>query len=301
MNSAGLLFIFSIIGVVGFGALLVVGLIMLRQEQAAKRAKLEGAPDGAAEAKAQENRVLEAGRSLFKTRSKAADALDAHEVLRVLRDRLTGRLIVEIAGRRYTQVGDIQDPNIQRGFLTTLQDLGSFAATAPAPAAPVAPPDAPAHSTPLASTHPGAAEGQPQSASPAPAATPATEPAPRPRPPTPQPISNAPISNAPQPRADAPLQLPSMNVFKQMQVLRERAKQPPPPPPKSITEQIDEILQEKIAGTPHRTRGLHVGAGPQGHAVFELDGKNYEAVDDLPDAEARLIVRAAIAEWEKRQ
>jgi hypothetical protein len=86
-----------------------------------------------------------------------------------------------------------------------------------------------------------------------------------------------------------------------VQVLRERSRQPPPPPPRSITEQIDEILQEKIAGTPHRTRGLRVSAGPQGHALFGLDGKNYEAVDDLPDAEARTLVRAAIAEWEKKQ
>ncbi len=92
-----------------------------------------------------------------------------------------------------------------------------------------------------------------------------------------------------------------MNPLKQMQVLRELSKQPPPPPPKSIAEQIDEILQEKIAGTPHRQRGLHVSAGLQGQALFQLDGKAYEGVDDLPDSEARAIVRAAIAEWERRQ
>ena len=92
-----------------------------------------------------------------------------------------------------------------------------------------------------------------------------------------------------------------MNPLKQMQVLRERSRQPAPPPPKSIAEQIDEILQEKIAGTSYRQRGLHVGAGPQGHALFQCDGLSYEAVDDLPDAEARSLIRAAIAEWERRQ
>ena len=300
MNAAGLLFIFSIIGVLGFSALLVVGLIMLRQEQAAKRAKLEGGQGGAPEAKAQENKLLEAGRSLFKARSKDADPLDAHEVLRVLRDRLTGRLIVEIAGRRYTQVGDIRDPNIQRGFLTTLQDLGSLAANAPAPVIAPAPP-APLPGIPVAplTESPRVQDSASGPATPPRPATP-TAPAANPTSP-PAPISRPPISNLSQPRADEPLQLPSMNVFKQAQVLRERAKQPPPPPPKSIAEQIDEILQEKIAGTPHRQRGLHVSAGPQGHALFQLDGKAYEGVDDLPDVEARSLVRAAIAEWEKRQ
>jgi hypothetical protein len=300
MDRVGLLFIFSIIGVVGFGALLVVGLIMRRQEQAATRAKPEAAQGGAPEAKAQENQLMEAGRSLFKARSKNADPLDAHEVLRVLRDRLTGRLIVEIAGRRYTQVGDMQDPNIQRAFLTTLQDLGSLAANAPAPViapAPPAPlpgiPVAPLTESPRVQDSASGPATPPQPAAPtAPAANPA---------PPPAPISRAPISNPSQPRADEPLQLPSMNVFKQARVLRERAKQPPPPPPKSIAEQIDEILQEKIAGTPHRQRGLHVSAGPQGHALFQLDGRAYEGVDDLPDVEARSLVRTAIAEWEKRQ
>ena len=296
MNAAGLLFIFSIVGVIGFSALLVVGLIMLRQEQAARRAKLDAAPGGAPEAKAQENKLLEAGRSLFKARSKDADPLDAHEVLRVLRDRLTGRLIVEIAWRRYTQVGDIQDPNIQRGFLTTLQDLGSFAANASAPViAPV--PQAPLPNIPAA-PHTESPRVQDSVSGPATPPQSAADTTPRPEPSAPSP---APISNLSQPRADEPLQLPSMNIFKQAQVLRERSKQPPPPPPKSITEQIDEILQEKIASTPHRQRGLHVSAGPQGHALFQLDGKAYEGVDDLPDAEARAIVRAAIAEWERRQ
>jgi hypothetical protein len=57
---------------------------------------------------AQENKLLEAGRSFFKARPKDGTR-STREVLRVLRDRLTGRLIVEIAGRRYTQVGDIED------------------------------------------------------------------------------------------------------------------------------------------------------------------------------------------------
>src|SRR5574341_2422927 len=177
MNAVGLLFIFSIVGAIGFTALLVVGVILLRQEQAARRAKPEAPPGGAAETKSQENKLLEAGRSLFKARSKDADPLGAHEVLRVLRDRLSGRLIVEIAGRRYTQVGDIQDPNIQRGFLTTLQDLGGFATNVSAPAiAPV--PQAPLPNIPVA-PHAESPRAQDSASAPATPPQPAADTAPR--------------------------------------------------------------------------------------------------------------------------
>jgi hypothetical protein len=83
-----------------------------------------------------------------------------------------------------------------------------------------------------------------------------------------------------------------------MQVLRELAKNPPPPP-KTIAEQIDEVLQGRILGTPLIHRGIHVRPGPRGEAVFDLDGQSYPSVDDVPDGEVREVIRAAIADWEK--
>src|SRR5216110_2541543 len=68
-----------------------------------------------------------------------------------------------------------------------------------------------------------------------------------------------------------------MNPFKQMAVLREIAKNPPPEL-KSITEQIDDVLQARIIGTPMIHRGLHVKPGPRGDAIFEADGQSYSAV-----------------------
>jgi hypothetical protein len=280
MERIGWLFVFFLIGSLGFLALLILGLWMWREERAAKRAKeagQDGAPEGkAAEAKAPALKLPQMG-SLFSARPNAPEA---HEVLRVLRDHLTGRLVVEIGGRRYAHTAEVTEPRILQGFLTTLQDLENFAAHAPAPAAPPVPPA-------LAPNAPIVPPAAPSAADPAPP------------PPQPASISNPPISASPA-RADEPLQMPSMNVFKQVRVLREMSKQPPPPL-KTIAEQIDEVLQGRIAGTPHRQRGLRVSAGPQGNALFELDGRAYEAVDDLPDAEARSLVRAAIGEWEKRQ
>lgn len=100
------------------------------------------------------------------------------------------------------------------------------------------------------------------------------------------------------PAANEALPLPTMNPFKEMQVLRQMAKQSPPPPPKPIAEQIDEVLQERVAGTGYGARGLHVRAGPGGLVALELDGQRYPELDAVPDAGARDLVRAAIAAWE---
>ena len=97
-----------------------------------------------------------------------------------------------------------------------------------------------------------------------------------------------------------PLQTPSMNPFKQAAVLRQMAKNPPPVP-LTITEQIDRMLQETLVDTPHTKRGLRVTTGPTGAALFHSDGKSYDSVDDVPDAEAQALIRAAVARWEASQ
>jgi len=207
---------------------------------------------------------------------------NAHEVLRVLRDNLTGRLIVEIAGRRYERVGDIRDPDIGRGFVTTLKDLQKFMAGTQSPASslPAFPPveaQRPPEPPPTTSSQQPATNYQP--------------PAPSPQSPTP---ARKTLSDLP------PIQKPSMNPFKQAKILKDMDKDQGPAP-KSIPEQIDEILQERLARTPHRGRGCRVYLSPKGGVVFELDGKTYEGVGDVPDPEVQAIIRAAVAEWEKKQ
>jgi hypothetical protein len=91
-----------------------------------------------------------------------------------------------------------------------------------------------------------------------------------------------------------------MNPFKQAQVLRELEKTPPLKL-KSMPEQIDEFLQDKILGTPLIRRGIHVSAGPRESVVFELDGKTYASVDDIPDPEVQTVIREAIAEWTQQR
>ncbi len=122
-----------------------------------------------------------------------------------------------------------------------------------------------------------------------------------PAPVIPTPAGTAPASAAKQaPSGPAPLLAPSMNPFKQMLVLRDLSKSQLPPL-KSIAEQIDDILQEKLATTPHSQRGIRVHSGPKGNALFRADGQDYEAVESVPDDEVRTLIREAVTEWEHKQ
>ncbi len=282
--------ILLIVGAVGLGGcviLLLLGLNMLREERstnagatpeaaAANAPALEAAQPAAAKPEASTHAATStsgnpfAGFAVRLTGGAARGS--AHEVLRVLRDNLTGRLMVEIAGKRYANLDALAEGDVRQALMTTLHDLEAFAGGAIGLSASGQPAGAPATATPPVARQALAARTA-RSASEPPAGAPGEY---RPLPP------------------------PTMNPFKQMAVLREMAKNPPLPP-KSITEQIDEVLQEQIIGTPMIHRGLHVRPGLRGDAVFEADGQSYPSVEALPDVEVRDVIRAAIAEWEAKR
>lgn len=264
MNPAILLAV-GAVGLMASLLLLYLGIQMLREERAKKDAAATDTPaTGTPEGEA----APPAAPVVKPPPAKPARSRgSAHEVLRVLRDNLTGRLVIEIAGRRYASLDELTDPALSDGLLTTLGDLQTFTGAAALPpgeptALPVARTIAP---PPLAAT---------------PAAQPATGPAP---------------SGPPK-----PLPPPSMNPFKQMQVLRELAKNQPPEP-KSITEQINDVLQAQIAGTLLAERKLRMRMSARGEAQFDLDGESYPSVDEVPDMEVRETLKAAIAAWEQTQ
>jgi hypothetical protein len=279
-----ILFIVGAVGLVGCVILLVLGLNMLREERASKDGATAQAPASSIAASEPAGPKPEASKPTGASAGAAVGAAfagvtarftgggargNAHEVLRVLRDNLTGRMVLEIGGKRYANLDEVAEGEVRQALLTTLQDLEAFAGGAVSLAAADRPAGAPAASPArqaLASRAARSASDQ------APAA----------------------------PGEYRPLPPPSMNPFKQMAVLREMAKNPPPAP-KGITEQIDDVLQERIIGTPLIHRGLHVRPGPRGDAIFEADGQSYSSVDELPDVEVRDAIRAAIAEWESKQ
>ncbi len=175
-------------------------------------------------------------------------------VLSLHRDRLTGELLVEIAGRRYGHPTEIQDASVWRGVSAAHRDLTQWLQTGESPVPPL----------------------------------PAPEPAPPPGP--------APIPPADQ--ADAPL--PNMNPFHQMKILRERAKAAPPGP-KSMVEQIDEVLQKRLAGSPYASLGIRMQPSASGGVQIVVGRQRYDGVDAVPDPGIQALIREAVKEWETRR
>lgn len=184
------------------------------------------------------------------------------ELARLLRAP-DGTLVVEADGKRYSHRFDIADANVGRRLLGALDEFQKFLRTdQPRPASPFA-----ASAATLTPLPPRSQSG--------------------PRPP------------AIQEAAQRPLIKPSMNPLEQIRILREMEKQPEIKP-KPFLEEIDELIQEKVAATPLTGRGLKVAASPTGLALFWIDGHAYEGIDQLPDAAARALVQEVIKEWEKR-
>lgn len=64
--------------------------------------------------------------------------------------------------------------------------------------------------------------------------------------------------------------------------------------------QIDDILQTHLADTPLASRGIRLVELPEG-GVIVMDGLNkYSGVSEVPDPQVQAMIRAAIAEWEKK-
>jgi len=75
---------------------------------------------------------------------------------------------------------------------------------------------------------------------------------------------------------------------------------PPIPVAKSIVAQIDEVLQERLNGTPLAGKRIRLSETPGGDVLVFIGTARYEGLDVVPDKEAVAAIRAAIAEWENK-
>jgi hypothetical protein len=69
----------------------------------------------------------------------------------------------------------------------------------------------------------------------------------------------------------------------------------------SIPEQIDEILQENIAGTYLEDKGISVREWPGRGVVFIVGIDIYNDIHQVPDPEIRTKIRQAVQQWEANQ
>jgi hypothetical protein len=68
----------------------------------------------------------------------------------------------------------------------------------------------------------------------------------------------------------------------------------------SLVQQIDHVLQARLAGTPLASRGIRLAEAPHGAAIVFIGQTQYDGVDKVADPEIQGAIRAAIAEWENR-
>lgn len=70
---------------------------------------------------------------------------------------------------------------------------------------------------------------------------------------------------------------------------------------KSIVMQIEDILQDMLAGSSLASKGIHLIEDPTKGVIVRIGLSHYEGIEAVPDPEIKATIRAAVAEWEKTQ
>lgn len=214
------------------------------------------------------------------------------EVARIWRAKTDGQLWIQVDDDTAGELDGLDEE--QRAAIKRMaSNLADWAGvTLPAPPAPViaaitapliqpaSPPAPPAQvvSDPPVQTAPGTS--MPAESAPAPAQSlPAVKPTPAPKHPDVQP--------------------PSLNPITSLRyTLEHEAKVEKKTP--SLVEQVNEILQEKLAGTELEQRGISLMEIPGKGMVVIVGITTYDKVNDVPDETIRAAIRAAVVEWERK-
>jgi len=211
------------------------------------------------------------------------------EVMSVIRDRERGGVLVEVDGRRYAHLREIEDAQVGRRVLWAIADLVRFSggmATNPQAV----------RSAQAADANPeaGAARGA-GAASPPPSASETAAPS---------------ASHVPQRFSD----LGSLDLAEPSPPEGPRGiigffqrgfQAPLPteelPSPTAFIGEIDEILQRMIRQLPAPpSQSVRVSSSESGALQILVGREIYSGADQIPDAQVRQLIQAAVAEWERR-
>jgi hypothetical protein len=210
-------------------------------------------------------------------------SVDAVEVMAVMRDVVNGNLIVQISDKAYQSLAESGDADSQDRFIKVMRELSQIAAKV--------------NKAPVASPTPATA--------PEPDVKAAPQPAPKPRltsalPPPPPTEEGALPGDLPKFRLeDQPPPVPPPGLIRGV----IGGKKPPasPVPEINIAGAIEAYLQHRLRSVPEYTgRSIHVHPSPDGGVSIEVDGRFFDAVSDVDDAEVREFIATVIAEWQDR-
>jgi len=218
------------------------------------------------------------------------------EIMKVLRDRVTGAIVVEIEGQKYRTLSEIKDGRVGREVLQTVADLVRFsevmqpkerAKTAP-PATLAQAPLPPAPSSLALKVAPPLENEPPVPRTPAP---PSVE----------QEFLDSLKQQAQQEQDTDKPTLSPIEFFRRGFAARRRAGlQSDMSSPRSFVSEIEDILQRFVRTYPSFIgKEVHVGTAPDGSIQIQVENQFYRTPDDIPDPEIRGIIKAAIQEWEK--
>lgn len=110
--------------------------------------------------------------------------------------------------------------------------------------------------------------------------------------PTPTPAPVQPTTSAPKPAAASRASTPRSPII--------APEDRPAAPANSIVGQIDTILQAQLAGSPLDGRGIFLTESPEGGVNVYVGLTRYNGIDEVPDADVKAALRAAITEWENK-
>jgi hypothetical protein len=215
--------------------------------------------------------------------------------MRVIRDREMGRVLVQVDGKQYAHIREIRDAQVGRRVLWAIADLVRFTggmATNPQAMRSVLDAEPAQKASPAQTTaprqEPGPISGSVPSASPSPTPT-------RPSVPVsgPQAVSDALPLSTPRKRYSM------VDYFRQGFQRKETSG--PASGPTSFIDEIEEILQVSLLALPAPLPyEVHMLSGENGLLRIEVGTNSYGSPDEVPDPQIRQLIKAAVAEWEKR-
>jgi hypothetical protein len=196
----------------------------------------------------------------------------ATEVMRLLRDVATGRLIAQMGGVAFVCPPESADAEFMRRYAAILRDLGAAPDETPQPVA--------AAPAPIVEPAPPAEPAPPRPAAPPPAA------------PRPKATGAAPLPGD-LPRFTSPESKESPRLGRKPTVTSV--------PDINIGQSIEAYLQYRLADHDLAGRSIHVLPAGEDGVRIEVDGHSYDGIDQITDPAVQEFLRQAIDDWQHRQ